>query len=411
MNQPSLFRPEVEARQANRLQGSVNLATPVAWHLLGLLLFATVALTIVVLTFGSFARVATVTGTITLDTGVASVVASRNGTIAAIGVREGETVVAGRPLVWVRAEEALTGGVSAPARVRDALRRQDEQLLAQGRQTSRAAAADRARIEAQIDGIEAELGQLARQRVDQLRLIEAAQADVDRTRAIADRGYVSRRDFDARETLLVTRRQQLAQFDQLMAAKRAGIVEARRTLVQTAATAGVQVAGTEASRAALNQQLAEADLASGYVVTSPVAGEVTALTARPGQPVAAARQLMMIIPDGSRLCAELQVPTSAAAFIRPGQEVSLAVDAFPYATFGTMKARVMTISGAAVARPSGNGEAAFYTVTAALSAPSVRAFGRNWRLLPGMTLTGRIITERRSLLRWLFEPFFAVRNR
>jgi membrane fusion protein len=41
----------------------------------------------------------------------------------------------------------------------------------------------------------------------------------------------------------------------------------------------------------------------------------------------------------------------------------------------------------------------------------VVAFGRYQPLQPGMTLTARIVTEKRSLLRWLFEPIYAVRNR
>ncbi len=411
MNSLSLFRPEVSAHRAGRLQGSVNLATPVSWQLLTLLLFVTVALTLSLLAFGSFSRVESASGTVTLDKGVASIVASRNGTIVSVSVTEGQRVTAGQALLSVRAEEALAGGTTAPERVRNALRRQDVQLQTQGLQTARAADADRARTRAQIDGINAELAQLETQRTDQDRLIQAAQTDFDRAKGIAERGYVSKRDLDARETVLISRHQQLAQLNQLIAAKRSSVIEAQRSLAQTSATADVQVASTEATRASLNQQLAEADQASGYVITSPFDGEVTALIAKAGQPAATERQLMMIVPVGSTLRAELYVPTSAAAFVRPGQEIRLAVDAFPYATFGTVQATVTSVSGAAVMRPGVQGDTPAYIVTAALSQPSVHAYGKRWRLLPGMTLTGRIVTERRSLLRWLFEPFFAVRNR
>jgi membrane fusion protein len=52
-----------------------------------------------------------------------------------------------------------------------------------------------------------------------------------------------------------------------------------------------------------------------------------------------------------------------------------------------------------------------YLVSVELQEPWVRAFGRRQPLLPGMTLTARIVTERQSLLEWLFQPVFAVRNR
>ena len=52
-----------------------------------------------------------------------------------------------------------------------------------------------------------------------------------------------------------------------------------------------------------------------------------------------------------------------------------------------------------------------YLVTAELAEPFVRAFGRRQPLLPGMTLSARIVAERQSLLHWLFEPLFAVGGR
>ena len=52
-----------------------------------------------------------------------------------------------------------------------------------------------------------------------------------------------------------------------------------------------------------------------------------------------------------------------------------------------------------------------YLVTAELDEPFVTAFGRRQPLLPGMTLSARIVTERQSLLQWLFQPLFAVGRR
>jgi membrane fusion protein len=50
-------------------------------------------------------------------------------------------------------------------------------------------------------------------------------------------------------------------------------------------------------------------------------------------------------------------------------------------------------------------------VTVELEQPSVAAYGRREPLVSGMTLTARIVTEKQSLLQWLFEPLFAVQRR
>lgn len=121
---------------------------------------------------------------------------------------------------------------------------------------------------------------------------------------------------------------------------------------------------------------------------------------------------MAIVPEGSRLTAELVVPSAAIGFIKPGQDVRLALDAFPYQRFGTVKGTVRTVAKTAV-NTSGPGGAtlAVYPVTVDVLEPRISAYGRLEPLVPGMTLTARIIAERQSLLEWLFEPLFAVRRR
>jgi len=138
---------------------------------------------------------------------------------------------------------------------------------------------------------------------------------------------------------------------------------------------------------------------------------VTALTARTGAPVAQGESLMTIVPKGGRTRVELYVPTSAAGFLKKGQEAHLAIDAFPYQQFGTVAARITDISNAPIAKQGAAGPVPVYLVTAEILHPFVRAFGREQPLLPGMTLTARIITRRQPLLEWLFEPLFAVSRR
>jgi membrane fusion protein len=54
---------------------------------------------------------------------------------------------------------------------------------------------------------------------------------------------------------------------------------------------------------------------------------------------------------------------------------------------------------------------AYYPVTVRLDRDSVDAYGRKEPLVFGMTLSARVVVDRRSLLEWLFEPLLAVRGR
>ena len=121
---------------------------------------------------------------------------------------------------------------------------------------------------------------------------------------------------------------------------------------------------------------------------------------------------MTIVPPGAELQAELAVPSSAIGFVEAGQEVSLAIDAFPYQRFGTVKGEVLTVAESALSQQGANGAVvAVYPVRVKLNADAVTAFGRSEPLISGMTLSARIVTEKQSLLEWLFEPLYAVRRR
>lgn len=406
-----LFRAEVLRHRAGRLHGNINIALPIAWQAIGFLLVVALVVGVTFLSFVSYSRVETVPGAVALDTGVATIVPSRAGTISGILVAEGEHVSEGERVAIVRAEESMVAGPTAPERTRDALSRQDGSLADQGRLLLQAARADRDRLAAQIVGDRAAITQLEAQIADQQQLIATAEVDYQNAIEVAKGGFISKRDLQDRQAVVLARRQQLAQLQQLLSDKRAEISQAQRASIQTVTFAQAQVAGNQSGRAGVAQQVAQADLAKGYALTSPVDGEVTALTARLGQPASPDQQLMLVVPSHSRVGVELYVPTTAVAFIAPGQEVRLSVDAFPYQTFGTIKARVTSISRAAITRPTAGGTMPVYLVNAALPHAWVTAFGRNQPLLPGMTLSARIITHKQSLIQWLFEPLLAVRKR
>jgi membrane fusion protein len=407
----TLFRQEVLAHRAERLHGDVHVAVPVSWQLIGYLLLAALVTSVLFLLSASYARVEIATGTIVLDKGVAQIVPTRPGVITALNAREGQVVRAGDPLVSIRAEEDLARGATMPRQVLDAVNEQDRHLSAEGDLTLTAAAAQRQRLLAGISGFAQEIASLDAQLAAQRRLVEVAENEFSSVQGVASRGFISQRDLEAREQNLLTRRQQLDQLQQARAAKAASLADAQRATAESAATAQAQVASVLSSRAQLAQQRAQAEAAQGYTLNAPVTGTVTALLARQGQPANVQQPIMIVLPAGARPRVELYVPTSAAGFLAVGQEVRISVDAFPQERFGTVTGRVTEISGMTIGRQTSEGVVPVYLVTAELPQPWVMAFGRRQALQPGMTLTARIVTERRSLFEWLFEPLFAVSGR
>lgn len=411
MNGETLFRREAVRHNLDRLHGEVSIATPVRWQIIGFSFAGIVIVAAIFLTTASYSRVETVPGTITLNTGVIQIKATRSGVIAKIEVQDRQDVRAGQPLIDIRAEEDLIQGSTAPEQARVSLELQRDNLDLQKGLIQQMASAEKARLSQQIVGLGSELESLEGQIADQQRLVAISARELASAETVAKRGFVSQRDVEARESLHLQRRQELSQLQQMRSSKRSAMAEAERSIAQSAVSALAQSAGADAGRAALVEQFAEAQLGQGYTLTAPLDGSVTALTARLGQRVAGDETLLMVVPHGAKAQVELMVPSSAAGFISVGQEVRIAVDAYPYQRFGTIKGHVTRVSGASLTQSTSEGPRAVYLVTAALQQDTIMAFGRSHSLVPGMTLSARIVTDRRSLIEWLFEPLFAVVRR
>lgn len=407
-----LFRVDVFAKRRESLSGNVMVSVPIAWQIIGYFIFGSVAAGALFLSLASYSRVETVTGVITPDTGVSSIVPTRPGVITALVVRDGQDVAIGAELATIRVEEDGTTLLPPTAMIEAAIAKQDANLAAQAEATQASARAQILQLAALRTGLITEISQLQSQIATQRALIGSAQKDLDRARLVAERGFISGRDLQVREEALLARQQNLAQLAQVLATKEAALSENERSGAQVTAQVRAQTASLSATRAQVAQQAASTTGLRSYVLRAPVRGRVTTLTARVGQHVNPQGQLMAIVPANAKLRAELAVNSAAIGFVKPGQEVRLAVDAFPYQRFGTVKGRVQTVSASAVNAQGTNGSTtAVYPVSVTLDAATIRAYGRSEFLISGMTLSARIVTEKQTLLEWLFEPLFAVGRR
>ena len=415
-----MFRTEVLEAQRLRLEGAVVLAGPNSWFALAILYTALIVGAGIYLAVGSYARTETVQGRLFPKTGVVAVTPSASGVVTEVLASDGETVVAGAPLVSVRVAPTMLLGSTA---IEGALKALAEQIAASEKQIELTAAAVEAEIErlqAEIAGSTSELAALEDQLASQSRMAALARREVHDLTPVVERGAVSRRELQRREETQIQREQQLAALLQQRAQATSRRTQAERQIPERRAQFALERGRVEVAKTELAQRRAELEGRHSYTLGAPVSGRITAVTVRNGDAVQPARPLMAIVPEGVTLEAELHVPTAAIGFVREGQEVRLRIDAFPYQRFGTTPARIVrvaqapTIQNTSPARdgnPNAREPDVFYLVTAALERSALRAFGRTFGFQPGMTLRATIITERRSLFEWLFEPVLAVRQR
>lgn len=407
-----LFRKEVLERRADKLYGDVNLAIPLRWHAVGFLLLAILVTTLVFLFSATYARVEMVPGIIVPDKGISIAVPTRPGIVSQLLVKEGQIVERGEALAHISSGETLTSGQNAPGQISASLQTQEAQLLDQSIALAGASLAEQSRLSAQMAGARQELRSLGEQITVQQSLVSSAQKELELAQGVAARGFISRRDMLVREEQLATRRQQLSQLEQARASKLSQLEEAGRAILQAEAQAKAQSANSKAAREELARQKVDVSVTGGYVLTAPTDGVATAISAKVGQAVSSSTPVLSIVPKGSKLRAELPIPTTMIGFVRTGQEVKLSIDAFPYQQFGTIDAKIVSVPSAPVsaANPGGNALPVYVTI-AEIEVPYMMAFGKRQPLIAGMTLSARITTRKQSLFEWLFEPLYAVRRR
>jgi membrane fusion protein len=397
-------------RGQDRLHGDVVLVPPVSWQLLGGFLLAALALAALFLATATYSKTTPVTGRLTGDRGIVRAVPARAGVVEEVFVREGQQVAAGAPLLRIRI--AAEAGAALETRRAASIAEREAILRAREPDMLRATRAEAQALSARIEGDRAEVSGLSAQIAQQQDLVRSAETELERARRVAARGFVSQHDILQREELLATRRQGLSRLEQELGTRRAAIASGTADLRRMESELALQRADVAGQRAELAGAAAADENASTLLVTAAEAGTVTGILVHRGDAVSPDRAMLSIVPAGTRLHARIEVPPAAAGSIEPGQTIRVAVDAFPYATYGTVEARVASVSEAAISvqRPDGAAAEAFL-VDAALGGDAIRAFGRDQRLRPGMTISARITTRKRSLAELLFEPLYAVAAR
>lgn len=156
--------------------------------------------------------------------------------------------------------------------------------------------------------------------------------------------------------------------------------------------------------ARLQSEIAAAELAMQHTtLTAPVSGIITTLSVRgSGEVLQPGQTIATIAPTGAHLVVEAQLPNKDIAFIEKGLPAKLKFDAFPFQDYGVVEGTVIDVSpDAQVDKEFGS----FYKVTISPKKTEITAKGKDVPLRPGLAVSAEIVTERKSILGLLLEPF------
>jgi len=398
------------------------------------LLLIALAITACWLTFGKIDVVASAPGKLIPADNVKLIQPAEPGVVHAILVHDGEHVRAGQTLVQldptistaeaIQAQKALEAVLLDVARGRAILSALDGHglaFVAPAGTPADVAAIQIALARAQLSDIQSTAGG---HRADQQALIAArAEAQIQAAKLT--------------ETLPLLD-QQIAANEQLLSkgyVSKLKVIEMRRqrlssardrdAALQTAAKASAQLAGAgssitqgnAAARARLLSDLAKAESdarlrreelakatqkSSLQNLVSPVAGTVTQLAVHTvGGVVEATKPVMVIVPDGDQLIADVKILNRDVGFVHVGQPVAVKLEAFPFTRYGALPGRILSLGSDAIEDEK---LGLVYPARVVLDRPAASQRGGTIKAAVGMQVTADVRTGRRSILSYLLSP-------
>ncbi|WP_312316989.1 HlyD family efflux transporter periplasmic adaptor subunit [Stenotrophomonas sp.] len=405
-----LFRREaVEARRDKAL-GSISIAQPVPLWILAVVGGVAAALVVAFLVFGEYTRHSRVTGELVPDLGLSTVVAPSAGVVSVFHAEEGDIVARQAALLLINVPRVTASGEDALKVLREGQVARSESLAALGDSQERQLVVQEKGAADQLAGLRRELVQLEQEVATRVEQVRIGREIVSRYRAVADQRYVSLVQVNAQEQAvldLLNAQQALERQATTLGRSIAQLEQSRAELLQKRRAAR---ATTVRDLAVLAQEAVQMEANGELLLRAPVGGLVASRLVEPGQAVQQGQPILSLLPEGSKLRAQLLVPSSGIGFVKRGDRVLLRYQAYPYQKFGSHRGVVVRVSKSAVVANAGREgtNESVYRVLVELDSQSVLAYGQTEALRPGMLIEADILGERRRLYEWILEPIYSV---
>jgi len=411
-----LFRPEVFRAKKRDLYGDAFISTPVSFKLITMIIASILLAAAVVLFTGSYKRTEKVIGHLVPSTGTIKVYAQQTGALDTIFVKEGDDVYAGQILLTVKRSRTNLGGQSVSDVFKSNIFQRKNNLEKQISSRVEKLEGDKNDLKNSIKAMTAELEILNSQLEIQVEQSKAAHQSFNRAMLLADDGYIAITEVERRKEIWFSQKRR-TNLQKLDIDKVVHELEKLETdLLKISIKNDSIVSNLKNELLGLKFQEEDFSQDLGYSIKSPISGKVISVNVRStGQSISQQELILSILPEDSKLVAEIYVPSRSIGFVEEGQTVRLLYSAFPYQRFGSYDATIeevtkLIFSPSELKTPFELREPV-YRVTAAPEFQNINMSDQQIPLRPGMQLQANIIIDEYPFFDWIMGPIRAVRGR
>lgn len=398
----------------NRLEGVVSLIQPPLFKTLTWLILTLVLSSLVFLSMGSYARKERVSGILQPSSGLLKLSAGQSGIISELLVQEGQWVDKEQPLLRIKSEQH---GIAGFELKQSLIQQHRTRINMLEQQITKQKIHQKIRlIDLQDQGgnLQQRSMQLDDQRNIFVQRVQINQDLVTQLGSLNGTGFISTIELQKQKDTLLSLHQQRSALDFQQLTINGKIVEINHQLAQLPIEQQQVINQLQLELAELRLQVASIDQQRLTEIRAPGAGSISGLLVKQGSSITREQNLLSIFPELSQMQAILYVPPSAIGFITKEQDIRLRYHAFPFEKFGIYKGKIIEVSANVILPDEtpipGSLNEPSYRVIVQLAEQDISAYARKIPLKSGMKLDADIIIERRSLLRWLFDPVFSIKT-
>jgi len=412
----SLFRKEALEHRKDRLFGDVILLQPLSMTVLVAVVVCVCMMIMAILFWGTYARKETVQGYLVPDKGIVKTYAPQGGTISKVHVREGDEVKEGDTLITMISERGMQGGSDIDSLQLKELSATQTHLIERIKAEKSLLVSENYRLNAQIQGLKKELGQIEQSLRAQEDRLQIMQTRVNGVKKLLDSKNISQNDYQKIYEDFLVQKQQYQEMQRAKSTRENALSQTQSELEQLPIKSESLINEIENKISEIKQRQAEVSIRRALEIRSPISGTVTALQVREGQTQPPNMPMLAIMPKDATLQVELFVPSRAIGFIVKDQRVKVRFSAFPYQRFGIYEGQIAVISKhvllpTELPTPIVELKEPVYRLTVNLNQQYVNAYGKTFPLQAGMSLEADIILENQTLFQWILDPLTSLKGR
>ena len=403
----TLFRKEAIQALQNIEQGNVLLSK--RYNRIYVFLVVLTLCLILAIGFLEYTRHVTIVGTLKSIGGAVKVFGKDSGIVIDIYVTEGDFVEQDQDIALVRLPRHL---YQLNQTKRDNLQKQIELNLRRIRKQRKQYEQTARFISSQLELLTCEQEQLDVSISIQQQQVNLRRKQLEKARLLKNKASLSQRQLESYQENLHSEQIHLQRLKQEYQQKNTHKAAIQKELHLNQVKLDLQETELKMQNQEYTQAIKQLTDQSEYIISAPVAGNVTNLQMLIGQQTDPVKPVAFILADETEYFAELFFPSRHIGFITTNILVKLKLDAYPYQQYGMSDGVISEVSKTTMnfrdVKGLLNSTESMYRIRVRLTNQHVNYKGQLLALIDGMKVTAEVNLERRRLLFWLISPLYEL---